>query len=494
MINSLAPGPEVAGAAATRHAVFDMRQRVDADGALRVTLVGELDIAVADRLRSRLDELGHARRRVRLELSAADVHRLWRLADRERAGAGASPPLAARGGPGRQPERRPGHRAGGDRHRAVAGRGRRVGARPGASRRRLNRHRRRLNRQLQGRGPLADNLAVPMELVTASHAEDPVLDMALTQAMLEGVADRSVPAAVRVFRPGPTVAFGRLDRLRPGFAAACRAAEAHGRAPVLRLGGGRAAAYDAECVVVEVVRAEEKLIGGLEDRFTDLVDLLRDGLATAGVTVEVGELAGEYFPARRFQPAPARRPEGRRGRPAGHLRGVADHGGAGRRRGRSLRATVADVYAALELDVDAATAGAVADRHPEVEGPRPRPLARPGPRRRYAATPAAPGPGPAAPRRRAGRKRRRPGPGPGPGPGRGRRLTRRVGGRARGWCCTKNGGQRGGGTVGPAGRPRQTTPPAKRGRLVCDVRNPYLSDQTSRRGVTSGLHGSFCCL
>jgi len=188
--------------------------------------------------------------------------------------------------------------------------------------------------------------------------------MALTQATLEGVAARTAAETVRVYRPGPTVAFGRLDRLRPGFAAAGAAALAHGRTPVLRLGGGRAAAYDRECVVVEVIRAQEKLVGGLEERFTDLVALLQDGLAAAGVDTEVGELPGEYCP----------------GRFSLHLPGGPKVAGVAQRvisgaslttgvlvvaGGDGLRATIADVYRALELPVDVATAGAVADRHPE---------------------------------------------------------------------------------------------------------------------------------
>ncbi|HEX4011824.1 MAG TPA: hypothetical protein VHX62_17515 [Solirubrobacteraceae bacterium] len=201
--------------------------------------------------------------------------------------------------------------------------------------------------------------------MSASHPDDPAFEMALTQTMLEAVAGRSAPETVRVYRPGPTVAFGRLDRLRPGFDAACRAALADGRSPVLRLGGGRAAAYDRECVVVEVIRAQEKLIGGLDERFEDLVALLRDGLAAAGVAVEVGELPGEYCP----------------GRFSLHLPGGPKVAGVAQRvisgaslttavlvvaGGDGLRATIADVYDALALPVDVAAAGAVTDRRPDV--------------------------------------------------------------------------------------------------------------------------------
>jgi anti-anti-sigma factor len=49
--------------------LFGVRQRHDADGAVRMTLVGELDLSAADGLRARLDELGRGKRRVRLDLS-----------------------------------------------------------------------------------------------------------------------------------------------------------------------------------------------------------------------------------------------------------------------------------------------------------------------------------------------------------------------------------------------------------------------------------------
>jgi anti-sigma B factor antagonist len=51
---------------------FEIREGVDADGAARVTLIGELDIAVADGVEERLRVLREAGRRVRLDLSQLD--------------------------------------------------------------------------------------------------------------------------------------------------------------------------------------------------------------------------------------------------------------------------------------------------------------------------------------------------------------------------------------------------------------------------------------
>jgi len=51
---------------------FEIRETVDADGASRVALVGELDIAVADGVEERLRSLRDAGRRARLDLSQLD--------------------------------------------------------------------------------------------------------------------------------------------------------------------------------------------------------------------------------------------------------------------------------------------------------------------------------------------------------------------------------------------------------------------------------------
>jgi anti-sigma B factor antagonist len=48
---------------------FRVVERRDQDDVLRITLIGELDLAVADRLSARLDQLSSDRTRVRLDLS-----------------------------------------------------------------------------------------------------------------------------------------------------------------------------------------------------------------------------------------------------------------------------------------------------------------------------------------------------------------------------------------------------------------------------------------
>ncbi len=49
--------------------LFGVRQKRDADGAVRVTLTGELDLSAAGGLRAQLDEVQRSKQRVRLDLS-----------------------------------------------------------------------------------------------------------------------------------------------------------------------------------------------------------------------------------------------------------------------------------------------------------------------------------------------------------------------------------------------------------------------------------------
>jgi len=51
---------------------FEIRETVDGDGALRVALIGELDIAVADAVEQRLRQHREDGRSVRLDLSQLD--------------------------------------------------------------------------------------------------------------------------------------------------------------------------------------------------------------------------------------------------------------------------------------------------------------------------------------------------------------------------------------------------------------------------------------
>jgi lipoate-protein ligase A len=200
-------------------------------------------------------------------------------------------------------------------------------------------------------------------LVRAGFPDDPALDVAVGHALLERAARGELEPTLRVYRPGPTCAFGRLDMLAPGFGAAVAAARAHGFTPVLRQPGGHAAAYDAGALCLDQVRPEAEAIPALQARFEAAGALFAAALRAVGVDARVGEVPGEYCPGQWTVSAGGRVKivgTAQRLVRGGSLLGavVLVRGGA------RVRAVLQDVNAALGIEWDPATAGAAEDEVP----------------------------------------------------------------------------------------------------------------------------------
>lgn len=196
----------------------------------------------------------------------------------------------------------------------------------------------------------------PLTVLTApAPGGDPVLDTALSSAVLDDV-ERGAPGVLRLWRPSPWVSFGRLDRLLPGFPAAVDAAGQRGFTPVLRVGGGRAAAAPEDALVFGVAAPVE---GGTSERFAAMAALLLGALGRLDVDARVGELPGEYCPGAWSLHAGGRKVAGIAQRVRRHVawtEGVLIVRGADR-----VRDALGPVYEALGLAWDASTAGAVED-------------------------------------------------------------------------------------------------------------------------------------
>src|SRR3954468_15675311 len=82
-----------------------------------------------------------------------------------------------------------------------------------------------------------------LRLLNDSFPDDPVLDTAVSRAVLERVAAGELPETLRLARPGRMVAFGKLDVVGPAYPEAVRAARAGGYEAIERLAGGRAAVF-----------------------------------------------------------------------------------------------------------------------------------------------------------------------------------------------------------------------------------------------------------
>ncbi len=205
----------------------------------------------------------------------------------------------------------------------------------------------------------------PLDVITAALPDDPVLDIAVTHALLRTIAAGERAPALRVFVPGPTAAFGRLDALRPGFRAAAAAAREHGLVPVVRPAGGHAAVYGPGAVVVEHVTAETDVTAGLQERFADQSRRLRAALAGLGADARIGELPGEYCAGRdsinlggRIKVAGIAQRAIRGGALTTAVVTVED--------GPALRAAIAALYGALGLAVEPAAAGTVDEALPGI--------------------------------------------------------------------------------------------------------------------------------
>ncbi|MFL5860495.1 MAG: lipoyl protein ligase domain-containing protein [Solirubrobacteraceae bacterium] len=206
---------------------------------------------------------------------------------------------------------------------------------------------------------------VTVDLVEGRAGDDPALDLALAPALLARVASGGRAPLVRVYRPWPTVAFGRRDSFLPGFAPAAAAATDHGFSPAIRAAGGRAAAYHNECLVIEEMIAEHDAASGIQKRFAAEAERQARALRGLGIDARVGEVPGEYCPGAFSVNARGRTKlvgaAQRTIRGAWLFSSVVVVGGSA-----PLRAVLEDVYAALALDWNPASTGSIEDESPGV--------------------------------------------------------------------------------------------------------------------------------
>jgi octanoyl-[GcvH]:protein N-octanoyltransferase len=202
-------------------------------------------------------------------------------------------------------------------------------------------------------------------LIRGLGGDDPTFALALAGALLHAVARDGGMPVLRCYRPQPTVAFGRQDAFLPGFSAAADAARSHGFTPVLRAPGGHAAAYDGGSLIIDEIVPERDSISGIHDRFAEHAEFQADVLRTLGVDAQIGKVPGEYCPGDFTVSASGRKKligtAQRVVKGAWLFSTVVVVEGSDR-----LRAVLQDVYAALELDWDPVTVGAVADAVPGI--------------------------------------------------------------------------------------------------------------------------------
>ncbi|WP_426999163.1 lipoate--protein ligase family protein [Pseudarthrobacter sp. N5] len=211
-----------------------------------------------------------------------------------------------------------------------------------------------------------------MTVVRQEHSLGAARDLEFGLELLGQAKTGRIGPTLRLYRPEPTVAFGQRDTHLPGFEAAARACRDHGFEPLVRKAGGRAAAYHQGTLVIDHVEPNADAIAGAKRRFAFFGELLAEALRSAGVHAAVGEIPGEYCPGE-FS-VHAMDPEF----PTHLVKliGTAQRVVAGGwlfssvivvENSAPIRGVLTDSYAALGLEWDPATAGAVNDLVPHLD-------------------------------------------------------------------------------------------------------------------------------
>ncbi|HTU14775.1 MAG TPA: hypothetical protein VMF31_06230 [Solirubrobacterales bacterium] len=207
-------------------------------------------------------------------------------------------------------------------------------------------------------------LTPDFELLREAFPERPELGPALSRVLLDQVAAGERPATVRLSRPGRVVAFGRRDCRAADYLAAVKAARGAGFEGMERLTGGRAAAYSEGALSLTLTIPDENPAERTTRRFEAAAGLARDALRQLGVDARIGEVPGEYCPGD-FSVNAAGRTKlvgiGQR-----MIKGAAHVGFVIVAENAALiRRVLEPVYAALELEWNPDTVGAIED---ETEG------------------------------------------------------------------------------------------------------------------------------
>ncbi len=188
----------------------------------------------------------------------------------------------------------------------------------------------------------------------------PVLDTAVSRALLQRVARGECPETFRLYRPDDVLAFSLADRNRPGFARAVAAARSAGFAPVLRLAGGQAALFHTRTLAFAWARPVTDPRAEVSQRFDEMAEILAEALRSLGVDARLGEVPGEYCPGAHSINARGRTKLAGIGqrliRGAAHVGGVLVVAASER-----VREGLEPVYRELDLPMDPAAVGSVED-------------------------------------------------------------------------------------------------------------------------------------
>ena len=142
-----------------------------------------------------------------------------------------------------------------------------------------------------------NSASAAVQVHTAAFPDDPYLETAISAALMRQVARAEIPPAIRLNRMAPILAFGKLDRLRPGYRRAVTIAREAGYLPVERIAGGRAAVFHEGTISFShAIRAGGGSYAGTHERFAAMAATIAAAGSALGADARVGEVPGEYCP------------------------------------------------------------------------------------------------------------------------------------------------------------------------------------------------------
>ncbi len=204
-----------------------------------------------------------------------------------------------------------------------------------------------------------------LALIRDAFPDRPEMGPALSRVLMDQVAAGERGPTVRLSRPGRVVAFGRRDLSSPGYSQAVASAREASFGAMERIAGGRAAAYSEGTLSLTFTLPDEAPARRTSARFEYSAGICRDALRNLGVDARVGEVEGEYCPG-----AFSVNSRGRTklvGIGQRMIKGAAHVGCVIAVRDAGLiRQVLEPVYAAIGLDWNPETVGAIEDEVPSI--------------------------------------------------------------------------------------------------------------------------------
>jgi octanoyl-[GcvH]:protein N-octanoyltransferase len=214
-------------------------------------------------------------------------------------------------------------------------------------------------------GPAATREAQPLRFHRDRFPGEPILDTAISHAMLRSVAAGSVGDSLRLYVPENALLFSSLDARRPGYVRALGLAERAGFPSVIRLAGGQAAAFLDQSIAFAWASSDPDARLHIRRRFEDISGWIAASLRRLGLDARVGPLPGEYCPGEYSVNIGGRIKVMGVGQRV--IRGGAHVGGVLTvAQTELLRDTLAPIYEALDIEFQAETAGGIADVDPSL--------------------------------------------------------------------------------------------------------------------------------